>query len=64
VTNQSLNPGLVQIVPDAKAADALNTYMHYILQQDDPKSPWQYYNLIDVQWPLSPVVIASQNGAT
>jgi hypothetical protein len=54
------DPGqVVQIAPDAKAADALNTYMHYILQQYDPKSPWQYYNLIDVQWPLSPVVIAS-----
>jgi hypothetical protein len=53
------DPGqVVQIGPDAKAADALNTYMHYILQQYDATSPWQYYNLIDVQWPKNPKVIS------
>jgi hypothetical protein len=53
------DPGqVVQIAPDAKEADSLNTYMHYILKQYDPKSPWQYYNLIDVQWPKDPKVIS------
>jgi hypothetical protein len=53
------NPGqVVQITPDAAAASALNAYMHYILQKDNAKSPWQYYNLIDVQWPRDPKVIA------
>jgi hypothetical protein len=60
---KNADPGqVVQIGPDAKAADALNTYMHYKLQQCgdqcDP-NPWQYYNLIDVQWPLDPVPMAS-----
>jgi len=53
------DPGQVlQITPDAEAATKLNTYMHYILQQADAKSPWQYYNLIDVQWALDPKVIS------
>ena len=53
------NPGQVlQITPDAAAATKLNTYMHYILKQYDAKSPWQYYNLIDVQWARVPVVIS------
>lgn len=54
------DPGqVVQITPDASAADDLNTYMHYILQQYDATSPWQYYNLIDVQWPRDPKVISA-----
>jgi len=53
------DPGQVlQITPDADAATKLNTYMHYILRQADAKSPWQYYNLIDVQWALVPKVIS------
>jgi hypothetical protein len=54
------DPGqVVQITPDATAADNLNAYMHYILQQYDAKTPWQYYNLVDVQWPLDPVPLAT-----
>ena len=53
------DPGQVlQITPDADAATRLNTYMHYILREADAKSPWQYYNLIDVQWALVPKVIS------
>ena len=53
------DPGqVVQITPDAAVADRLDTYMHYILHRYDPKSPWQYYNLIDVQWPRNPKVIS------
>jgi hypothetical protein len=53
------NPSqVVQITPDAAAASALNTYMHDILQKDNATSPWQYYNLIDVQWPRDPKVIS------
>jgi hypothetical protein len=53
------SPGqVVQITPDATLATALNTYMHRVLQQDNAKSPWQYYNLIDVQWPRNPKAIA------
>jgi hypothetical protein len=54
------DPGqVVQITPNAAAADKLNTYMHYQLHQYDAKSPWQYYNLVDVQWPLDPVPLST-----
>jgi hypothetical protein len=59
VNVKDADPGQVlQITPDADAATKLNTYMHYILRQYDAKSPWQYYNLIDVQWALDPKVIS------
>jgi hypothetical protein len=54
------DPGqVVQITPNAAAADKLNAYVHYILKQYDPKTPWQYYNLVDVQWPTSPVQLST-----
>jgi hypothetical protein len=54
------DPGqVVQITPDATAADKLNAYVHYILGQYDAKSPWLYYYLVDVQWPLVPVQLSS-----
>ena len=54
------DPGqVVQITPDAAAADKLNTYMHYQLRQYATKTPWQYYNLVDVQWPLDPVPLST-----
>ncbi len=52
---EDADPGqVVQITPNAALADKLNAYVHYILKQYDPKSQWQYYNLVDVQWPTSP----------
>jgi len=54
------DPGqVVQITPDDTTADRLNTYMHALLKQYDPKSPWQYYNLVNVQWPTLPVPLSS-----
>lgn len=59
VNVQDANPGQVlQVTPDSNAATKLNTYMHYILQKDNAKTPWQFYNLIDVQWALDPKVIS------
>jgi len=59
VNVKDADPGqVVQVTPDADAATKLNTYMHYILQQADAKTPWQYYNLIDVQWALDPQVLS------
>ena len=49
------DPGqVVQIVPYSQSANGLNAYVHYILHQYDAKTPWQYYNLINAQWPLVP----------
>ena len=51
------DPGqVVQINPNADQATMLNAYMHYILQG---YSPWQYYNLVDVQWATIPVQVAT-----
>ena len=59
VNVKDADPGqVVQVTPDADAATKLNTYMHYILQQADAKTSWQYYNLIDVQWALDPKVLS------
>jgi hypothetical protein len=56
------DPGqVVQITPDDATADRLNAYMHTLLKQYDPKSPWQYYNLVNVQWPKVPVPLSSLN---
>ncbi len=53
------DPGqVVQVNPDAAAADAANAYVHYLLTQKDPKSVWQYYKLVNVQWPLTPAALA------
>lgn len=52
------NPGqVVQITPDDSTAERLNTYMHTLLKNYDPNTPWQYYNLVDVQW-AKPVEIS------
>jgi len=60
VNVKDADPGqVVQITPDAAAADRLNAYMHYQLHQYDAVSPWQFYNLVDVQWPLDPVVLST-----
>lgn len=54
------DPGqVVQITPNDATADRLNAYMHTLLKQYDPKSPWQYYNLVNVQWPKVPVPLSS-----
>jgi hypothetical protein len=57
---EDADPGqVVQITPDDATADHLNSYMHALLKQYDPASPWQYYNLVNVQWPEVPVPLAS-----
>lgn len=59
VNVKDANPGQVmQMTADASQADKLNGYMQTILKQNDPKSPWQYYKLIDVQWPKHPINIS------
>lgn len=54
------NPGqVVQITPDDPTADQLNAYMHTLLKSYDKDTPWQYYNLVNVQWATNPVALAS-----
>jgi hypothetical protein len=50
---------VVQVAPDDATADQLNTYVHSLFTQNDPKSPWQYYNLVNVQWPVHGVAMST-----
>jgi hypothetical protein len=53
------NPGqVVQITPNDNTAEKLNDYVHALLKNYNPKTPWQYYNLVDVQWATQPVEIS------
>lgn len=54
------NPGqVVQITPDTRAADLLNSYVQSLIRDYDPASPWQYYKLINVQWALTPIALTN-----
>jgi hypothetical protein len=48
---ENANPGqVVQIQPDDSSAAQLNPYMQALIRQYDPKSPWQYYKIVNIQW--------------
>lgn len=48
---ENANPGqVVQIQPDDPSAAQLNPYMQALIRQYDPKSPWQYYKIVNIQW--------------
>ncbi len=54
------NPGqVVQITPNDNTAAQLNAYVHALITARDPKSPWQYYDLVNVQWALTPKALSS-----
>jgi hypothetical protein len=59
INTANTDPGqVVQETPDDATADKLNAYAHDLLKQYDPKSPWQYYNLVNVQWPTLPTPLS------
>jgi hypothetical protein len=71
--NQSPNPKTdniktpVQVMRIAANAlnnniQQLNNYAHDIIRQSNPTSIWQYYQLVNVQWPQSPVEDNANNG--
>ena len=61
VNVKDADPGqVVQVTPDDASTPQLNAYMQNLIRQADPKSPWQYYKIVNVQWPLNPVDIATQ----
>jgi hypothetical protein len=56
---KNANPGqVVQVTPNDKTAEEL--WSKYMAQLLAPYSPWQYYKLVNVQWPLSPQPLAKQ----
>jgi hypothetical protein len=40
-----------QVFPVAPSVRAINAYMHALIAAADPQSPWQFYDLVGVQWP-------------
>lgn len=64
VTGNIKNPVQVtRIAPNALNQDikALNTYVQNLIRQSNPNSVWQYYQLVNVQWPQSAVVDKANN---
>lgn len=56
---EDANPGQVlQITPDEAATVGLNAYMQALIKAYNPSTPWQYYKIVNVQWPLQPVDIS------
>jgi len=51
VNVENANPGQVmQMQPDDPSAAQLNPYMQALIKQYDPKTPWQYYKIVNIQW--------------
>ena len=73
IPNQSPVPGKdslntpVQVVrikqnaPDQGIQD-INAYCQNLIKQSNPNSVWQYYELVNVQWPANPVPDNANNG--
>jgi len=40
-----------QVFPVAPSARAINAVVRELIRGDDPDSPWQFYELLGVQWP-------------
>src|SRR5262249_13511904 len=40
-----------QVFPVAPSVRAINAYMRALIRARDPASPWQFYDLVGVQWP-------------
>ncbi|HXZ01419.1 MAG TPA: hypothetical protein VEI03_15600 [Stellaceae bacterium] len=40
-----------QVFPVAPSARAINDFVRDLIRRDDPASPWQFYELLGVQWP-------------
>jgi hypothetical protein len=56
--NERTNPTqVVQMNPDG--ADNVDKSMKTLILQNNPASVWQYYKLINVQWPLGPMLLSS-----
>jgi hypothetical protein len=63
INDKSTNPTqVVEATPDDPSAVGLNTYMQAQIKAYSAAAPWQFYKLVNVQWPTKPVNF-SQSGA-
>ena len=46
---------VVQTTSVPTPAAAVNTYVQKLIAQQNPNSPWQFYQLVNVQWPTLPL---------
>ncbi len=53
-TDGSTPTQVIQAQPIPAEAARLNAYMQKLIGDVAPRAPWQYYQLIDVQWPQAP----------
>jgi hypothetical protein len=44
---------VVQTTSVPKPAAAVNSYVQKLIAQNNPNSPWQFYQLVNVQWPTA-----------
>jgi len=59
VNMKDADPGQVlQVFPDNPSVGGLNTYMQGLIRSYDAGTAWQYYKIVDVQWALSPQLLA------
>jgi hypothetical protein len=51
VNSTATNPTqVVQVIPDNTLAASVSAQARKVIIQGNPKSPWQYYSMIDSQW--------------
>jgi len=54
VNNPKTNPSQVmQVFPVDSYARQVNKYTQQLIANNNPNNPWQYYQLLNVQWPQS-----------
>ena len=60
VNVENANPGqVIQITPDESSSPQLNTYMQNLIKTYNPKTPWQFYKIVNIQWPVQPVPLST-----
>ena len=60
VNVKDADPGQVlQVNPDNPSVGGLNAYMQGLIKAYHSSTPWQFYKIVDVQWSLQPVPLAS-----
>jgi hypothetical protein len=54
---------VVRQTPIPQSSRELNRLVHAIIRRANPRSVWQYYNLVDVQWPQAAEMLTSAQNA-
>ncbi len=52
VTDAPRGTQVEQVFPAAPSVAGINAFVRELLRDADPESPWQFYDLLGVQWPV------------